>query len=109
MHKINIGTLKYFLAVCEERHFTKAAKVCGVSQPTLSVAIQRLEHRLGGVLFERQADGVILTQLGRDLRPIFRAIVRQADRAVSKSPRHNGVPRRQAYRASTALSLSSYR
>jgi len=48
MHQV-----RYFLAVCEERNFTRAAKSCGVSQPSLTNAIKRLELKLGGPIFLR--------------------------------------------------------
>ena len=49
MHQI-----RYFLALCEERNFTRAAKRCGVSQPSLTNAIIGLEQELGGALFQRK-------------------------------------------------------
>jgi len=48
--------IRYFLALCEERSFTRAAKRCGVSQPSLTNAIIRLEQKLGGALFRRWAN-----------------------------------------------------
>jgi len=82
---MNVKAVKYFLAVCEKRNFTKAATALGIAQPSLSTAIQRLEREIGGPLFYRNAHDVGLTELGRNLRPIFRAIVRYADRAASKA------------------------
>lgn len=82
---MNFNTVKYFLVVCEKRNFTKAAAAIGIAQPSLSIAIQRLERELGGALFYRDGLGVRLTELGRDLRPIFRAISRHADRALSRA------------------------
>src|SRR5262249_6601752 len=55
--------IRYFLALCEERSFTRAAKRCGVSQPSLTNAIIRLEQELGGALFQRKPL-VSLTVLG---------------------------------------------
>src|SRR5262249_9802129 len=49
MHQI-----RYFLALCEERNFTRAARRCGVSQPSLTNAIIGLERELGGALFHRR-------------------------------------------------------
>jgi len=82
---MNVKAVKYFLSVCEKRNFTKAATALGIAQPSLSTAIQRLEREIGGPLFYRNAHDVGLTELGRNLRPIFRAIVRYADRAASKA------------------------
>ena len=78
---MNTKTIKYFLAICEKGSFTKAAAANGISQPSLSLAIQRLESELGGALFHRNAHGVALTELGSNLRPIFTTLVRCADEA----------------------------
>ncbi len=52
---MNVRDLRYLLAVAEHEHFGRAAKACGVSQPTLSVQIRKLEDQLGVVLFERSS------------------------------------------------------
>jgi DNA-binding transcriptional LysR family regulator len=62
--------IRYFLALCEERSFTRAAKRCGVSQPSLTNAIIRLEQKLGGALFQRKPL-VALTVLGHAVHPYF--------------------------------------
>jgi DNA-binding transcriptional LysR family regulator len=69
---VKLKEVQYFLAVCEEGTFTGAARRCGVSQPSLSNAIQRLERKLGGLLFHRAPSPVRLTELGRTLLPSFK-------------------------------------
>jgi len=59
--------LEYFLAVCEELHFTRAAEKLGISQPTLSHQIRLLERELGAPLFHRSGKKTILTQAGEIL------------------------------------------
>jgi LysR family hydrogen peroxide-inducible transcriptional activator len=49
---IEMQQIRYFLALCEERSFTRAARRCGISQPSLTDAIIRLEQELGSALFE---------------------------------------------------------
>jgi hypothetical protein len=61
--------VRYFLALCEEQSFTRAAKHCGVSQPSVSNAIKRLEEELGGDLFHRTKNGTKLSPLGVAIRP----------------------------------------
>ena len=61
--------VRYFLALCKEQSFTRAAKRCGVSQPSVSNAIKRLEEELGGDLFHRTKKGAKLSPLGVAIRP----------------------------------------
>jgi DNA-binding transcriptional LysR family regulator len=63
--------IRYFLALCEERNFTRAARRCGVSQPSLTNAIIGLERELGGALFQRRPE-VALTVLGHAVHPYAR-------------------------------------
>ncbi len=58
---MNLRDLRYLLAVVEHAHFGRAAQACGISQPTLSVQIRKLEEWLGVVLFERGGKNVAPT------------------------------------------------
>src|SRR5262245_54464211 len=60
----------YFLTLCEELNFTRAARRCGVSQPSLTTAIGALERELGGALFYRKP-ALALIGLGRMVWPCF--------------------------------------
>ena len=80
MHQIG-----YFLALCEERNFTRAAKRYGVAQPSLTRAIKRLEVPLGGSLFDRDRMKTRLTELGILMRPEFVQIDRSATEAKRKA------------------------
>src|SRR5262245_15788056 len=72
MHQI-----RYFLALCEEMNFTRAARRCGVTQPSLTNAIRALERELGGAVFHRKPR-IELTELGRAVRPYLQEIGRHA-------------------------------
>ncbi len=61
---MTLTELRYVVAVAEHRHFGQAARACSVSQPTLSVAIKRLEDELGVTLFERSRNDITLTPIG---------------------------------------------
>jgi LysR family transcriptional regulator, hydrogen peroxide-inducible genes activator len=71
---LKLSEVRYFLAICQEGTFTSAATRCGVSQPSLSNAIKRLEQKLGGLLFYRGVKKVSLTPLGWALRPHFKKL-----------------------------------
>jgi LysR family hydrogen peroxide-inducible transcriptional activator len=61
---MTLTELRYIVAVAREKHFGRAAEKCFVSQPTLSVAIKKLEAELGVALFERTAAEVRVTDVG---------------------------------------------
>ncbi|MCX7897509.1 MAG: LysR substrate-binding domain-containing protein [Rhodocyclaceae bacterium] len=61
---MKLSALRYLVAFADEGSMIRAAERCQVSQPTLSVALQNLEHELGVALFERQKGHVALTDLG---------------------------------------------
>jgi DNA-binding transcriptional LysR family regulator len=73
--------VRYFLALCELRSFTQAAKRCGVSQPSLTTAITALEREVGGLLFQRRPL-VTLTDRGYTIQPYLRRVAENADLAV---------------------------
>ncbi|WP_431270081.1 LysR substrate-binding domain-containing protein [Dankookia sp. P2] len=58
---MNLRDLRYLLAVAEHEHFGRAAEACGISQPTLSVQLRKLEESLGVTLFERSSKAVAPT------------------------------------------------
>src|SRR5918997_4547805 len=78
---MQLQQLRYFLAVAETRHFTQAAEVLGVAQPTLSKQIHTLEASLGAPLFDRVRGAVTLTAAGETLLPLARRMVADADAA----------------------------
>lgn len=64
---MNIQQLDYIIAVDRLRHFAKAAEACGVTQPTLSMMIQKLEEELGVNIFDRKKSPIEPTPIGRKL------------------------------------------
>lgn len=75
---MTLTELRYIVAVARERHFGRAAEACFVSQPTLSVAIKKLEDELEVKIFERGGSEVSVTRLGE-------AIVRQAQTVIEQA------------------------
>ena len=75
---MTLTELKYIVAVARERHFGRAADACFVSQPTLSVAIKKLEEELDVKIFERSANEVTLTALGEEIIRQAQSVLEQA-------------------------------
>src|SRR5262249_16345741 len=95
MHQVG-----YFLALCQELNFTRAARRCGVSQPGMSAASGGLERDLGGALFHRKPS-IALTGLGCMVRPYLDKIAHNADhaRAVARALTPRPVGDRSAHEA----------
>ena len=75
---MTLTELRYIVALARERHFGRAAEKCFVSQPTLSVAVKKLEDELGVTLFERGASEVTVT-------PVGSRVVEQAQRVLEQA------------------------
>jgi len=75
---MTLTELKYIVAVAREKHFGRAAEACFVSQPTLSVAIKKLEEELDVKLFERGANEVSVTPLGDEIVRQAQSVIEQA-------------------------------
>src|SRR5690348_5896020 len=77
---MDLNQIRYFLNLADTLNFTEAAMRSGVSQPTLTRAIQRLEQELGGTLVYRDGKDSRLTALGRDVRSEFAEIAEREQR-----------------------------
>ncbi|MDB5816825.1 MAG: LysR family transcriptional regulator [Rhizobacter sp.] len=75
---MTLTELRYIVAVARERHFGRAAEACFVSQPTLSVAIKKLEEELDVKLFERGTNEVSVTPLGDEIVKQAQSVLEQA-------------------------------
>jgi LysR family hydrogen peroxide-inducible transcriptional activator len=79
--------IRYFLALSRTLSFTKAAKACGVSQPTLTRAIRRMEDELGGLLFSRERNNTHMTELGQLIEPHLAEVESRAGEAKKTAER----------------------
>ncbi len=77
---MTLTDLRYIVALSRERHFGRAAEKCFVSQPTLSVAVKKLEDELGMPIFERSAGDIRVTPVGVQL-------IAQAERVLAEAAR----------------------
>ena len=77
---MTLTELRYIVAVAEERHFGRAAQRCFVSQPTLSIAIKKLEEELSVSLFDRSSNEVKPTETGERIITQAHRVLEEADR-----------------------------
>jgi LysR family transcriptional regulator, hydrogen peroxide-inducible genes activator len=84
---MTLTELRYLVALAREKHFGRAAEACFVSQPTLSIAIKKLEDELEVKLFERGGNEVGVTPLGE-------AVVRQAQAVIEQAAAIKEIARR---------------
>ncbi|MEU4371301.1 LysR family transcriptional regulator [Micromonospora chersina] len=80
--QMQLHQLRYFVAVAEVRHFTQAADLVGITQPSLSKQIHALETDLGAPLFERVRGNITLTAAGEVLLPLAKRILADVDTAT---------------------------
>ncbi|MER6366338.1 LysR substrate-binding domain-containing protein [Kitasatospora sp. NPDC001527] len=78
---MQLQQLRYFVAVAETRHFTRAAEAAHVAQPSLSQQIRSLERELGAELFHRTRGNIALTDAGDALLPLARRILADTESA----------------------------
>lgn len=79
MLNLTLKQLRYFDALARQGHFGRAAEICAISQPALSMQIREMEEALGSDLFERGARQVRLTAFGEEMWPRVRDILRSVD------------------------------
>src|SRR5437868_7223568 len=81
---VELHQLRYFVAVAEDRHFTRAARRLRVAQPSVSRAIRVLEEELGTPLFHRMKGNVALTAAGDVLLPWARRVLTDVEGAATE-------------------------
>ncbi|MFZ1447029.1 MAG: LysR family transcriptional regulator, partial [Candidatus Dechloromonas phosphoritropha] len=77
---MTLTEMRYIVSLARERHFGRAAEACHVSQPTLSVALKKVEGQLGAALFERTVSNVRITALGERIVAQARRVLEEAVR-----------------------------
>lgn len=90
---MELRLLEYFMAVCQELHFTRAAEKLGINQSTLSIQIRLLENRVGTPLFNRIGKKVYVTQAGKYLLEHSERVFYELDQAKNKIKELKGLQR----------------
>lgn len=104
---MTLTELRYVVALAHERHFGRAAGSCHVSQPTLSVAIRKLEEELGVHLFERRASQIALTDIGERVVMQAKRVLEEAS-AVREIARQGRDPLGTPLRVGTIYTIGPY-
>ena len=84
---MNLDYLRYFVKLAEVRHYTKAAELLSISQPSLSHAIRQLEGELGVPLFEKTGRNTALTRFGEEFLACCRRTLSALDEGVASIKR----------------------
>ncbi len=91
---MTLTELRYVVALAQERHFGRAAQKCFVTQPTLSLALAKLEEELGVRLFERNKNEVLVTPTGAEIVEQARRVLDEAGKiARQRRPTLSGALR----------------
>jgi LysR family hydrogen peroxide-inducible transcriptional activator len=104
---MTLTELRYIVAVARERHFGRAAEACHVSQPTLSVAIKKLEEELDLKLFERGGNEVSVTPLGEEIVRQAQSVIEQAS-AIKEIAKRGKDPLAGALRLGIIYTIGPY-
>ena len=104
---MTLTELRYIVAVARERHFGRAADACFVSQPTLSVAVKKLEDELGVSLFERGPTEVSVTPVGMNIVAQAQRVLEQAG-AIKELAKHGKDPLAGPLRLGVIYSIAPY-
>ena len=104
---MTLTELRYIVAVARERHFGRAAEACHVSQPTLSVAIKKLEEELDVKIFERGGSEVSVTPLGEAIVQQAQSVIEQAN-AIKEIAKRGKDPLAGALRLGIIYTIGPY-
>lgn len=104
---MTLTELKYIVAVSRHKHFGHAAEACFVAQPTLSVAIKKLEDELGVVIFERGGTEISVTPLGAQIVAQAERVLEQTA-AIKELAKQNKDPLSGPFRLGVIYTIAPY-
>lgn len=87
---MNLSQLQYFRTLAKEEHYTRAAQILSITQPSLSHAIAQLEQELGTRLFEKKGRNVVLTRYGKIFLPYVEESLKVLEEGVQRTKELNG-------------------
>jgi LysR family transcriptional regulator, hydrogen peroxide-inducible genes activator len=104
---MTLTELRYIVAVARERHFGRAAETCFVSQPTLSVAVKKLEEELGVQLFERGSGEITATAAGNRVVEQAQRVLEEADK-IRNLAKSSGDPLEGPLKLGVIFTIAPY-
>jgi LysR family hydrogen peroxide-inducible transcriptional activator len=104
---MTLTEFRYIVAVARERHFGRAAEACFVSQPTLSVAIKKLEDELSVQIFERSGAELTITALGQEIIHQAQKVLEEAQ-VIKHLAQHGQDPLSGPVRLGTIYTIAPY-
>jgi LysR family hydrogen peroxide-inducible transcriptional activator len=104
---MTLTEFRYIVAVARERHFGRAAEACFVSQPTLSVAIKKLEDELNVQIFERSGAELTITDLGQKIVHQAQKVLEEAQ-VIKHLAQHGQDPLSGPVRLGTIYTIAPY-
>ena len=87
---MNVNQLQYFRVLAQEEHYTRAAQMLSITQPSLSHAIAQLEQELGTRLFEKKGRNIVLTRYGKMFLPYVEESLKVLEEGVRRTQEING-------------------
>lgn len=87
---MNLNQLQYFRVLAQEEHYTRAAQMLSITQPSLSHAIAQLEQELGTRLFEKKGRNIVLTRYGKMFLPYVEESLKVLEEGVRRTQEING-------------------
>ena len=87
---MNLNQLQYFKVLAQEEHYTRAAQILSITQPSLSHAIAQLEEELGTRLFEKKGRNIVLTRYGKLFLPYVEESLKVLEEGVQRTRELNG-------------------
>ena len=96
---MNLSQLQYFKVLAQEEHYTRAAQMLSITQPSLSHAISQLEQELGTRLFEKKGRNVVLTRYGK----MFLPYVEESLKVLNEGAAYSGGQWQQAWNHTSGI------
>lgn len=104
---MTLQELRFIIMLAREKHFGKASAACFVSQPTMSIAVRKLEEELGVILFERDKNEVRLTPIGEKIVSHAKRVLEEVE-ILKQVAMNNADPLQGKFRLGAIYTIAPY-